>query len=300
MLFEAHPFSLFALHQAWARVRANAGAPGPDGVTVGQFARRARTRLGQLALELAQDTYRPGALRSVAVAKPSGGVRVLRIPNVRDRIAQSAVGAFLTRRADRWMSPTSYGYRPGRSVEQALAAVRLAVRDGRPWLLDADIRAFFDEAPHALAMSALTCCLDDERVLRVVAGWLAGFGPGRGLAQGSPLSPVLANLCLHPLDAALAKRGFQAIRYADDFVVPARSHAHAVEALQISAQALASLGMALNPSKTALRRPGEPFIFLGETLAAPAPPAAVPQLPRPPLAAHEDVGVMLVVVQWVG
>jgi CRISPR-associated protein Cas1 len=173
------------------------------------------------------------------------------------------------------MSPTSYGYRPARSAEQALASLRRSLAYGRPWALDADIRCFFDEAPHALAMSAAACCIDDALVLHSIAGWLAGFGSGRGLAQGSPLSPVLANLCLHPLDVAFARAGFQAVRYADDFVVPAATEAQAFAALDIAVRSLASLGMALNPHKTAIRQPGEPFVFLGQEVNG------APSVPRP-------------------
>jgi CRISPR-associated protein Cas1 len=262
------PFSLSALGDGWRRVRANGGGAGPDGVTVTEFQRRIDVRLAALARDLRSGAYRPGPLRRVRIAKPDGGERVLAIPNVRDRIAQAAVARLLSRRLDGRMAHGSFGYRPERGVADAIAALDEARRGGRGWTLDADIRAFFDEASHALLMSDLSIWIEEGDLLRLIGRWLDGFSPtGRGLAQGSPISPVLANLYLHPLDREMERLGHRLIRYADDFVVPARTREAAVAARGDAAAILHRRQLALHPAKTGVRAPHERFVFLGQTLS---------------------------------
>lgn len=282
-------FTPAALHDAWHRVRANGGGPGGDGETIDGFGQQLDRHLSALAADLASGRYRPGPLRRVAIAKPTGGQRDLAIPCLRDRVAQTALLNALTPRLDHRMSETSFAYRPGRSVPQALAAARTHVAQGRATVVDADIAGFFDNVPHAPLLAELGIWLDDPRLLALVGLWLRGFAPtGRGLAQGAPISPLLANLWLHPLDRLLAAAGHAAIRYADDFVVLCRHRAEAARALALVHAVCAERGLLLHAAKTRIAAAAE-VRFLGEMLwpAAPAPaPHAVPpppaRLPAPP------------------
>jgi group II intron reverse transcriptase/maturase len=268
-------FAPAALHDAWRRVRANGGGPGGDGDTIDSFARQLDRRLAALAADLASGRYRPGPLRRVAIAKPAGGKRELAIPCLRDRVAQTALLNALTPQLDHRMSETSFAYRPGRSVAQALAAARTQVAQGRRIVVDADIAGFFDNVPHAPLLAELGIWLDDPRLLALIGLWLRGFNPtARGLAQGAPLSPLLANLWLHPLDRLLAAAGHAAIRYADDFVVLCRHRAEADRALALVHAICAERGLLLHAAKTRIAEAAE-VRFLGEDLW----PAALP--PRP-------------------
>jgi CRISPR-associated protein Cas1 len=253
------------LATAWKRVRANGGGAGGDSIGPEAFARDLGPRLQALARALGEGSYRPGPLRSFPIEKPGGGIRLLRIPCIADRVAQTAAAALLSAAFDARMSARSFGYRPARSVPLALSALRRAA-SGRPWTLDADIAKFFDRVPHEALLDDLAIWTGDARLVRLVALWLKGFGGRRGLAQGAPVSPVLANLFLHPLDEALARAGFAHVRYADDFVVLARSAKGAARARSIAAAALARRGLDLSPGKTRIVPPGAPFTFLGETL----------------------------------
>jgi CRISPR-associated protein Cas1 len=260
-----------ALRAGWDRVRANKGGPGADLIGLEVFARGLDRRLRELSAELASGDYRPGGLRRVEIPKASGGIRVLAIPDIRDRVAQTAAATHLSRQIDDRMAAGSFGYRPGRGVETAIAALRTAHRAGRVWSLDADIRCFFDEAPHRKIEAELRRWIGDQPRLRaVIALWLKSFGDrGRGLAQGSPISPILANLLLDPLDRAFERRLAPAIRYADDFLVPVASERQARAARDAAAALLRARGLRLNPDKTFIRAPGERFEFLGVAIRAP-------------------------------
>jgi len=254
------------LHAAWKRVRANGGAIGGDGESAVAFATDLNGRLARLAEELAHGRYRPGALRRVPLTRPDGRVRLLHIPSIADRVVQTAALSLLVPPLDARMSRESFGYRPARSVDQALDRLR-ALAPGRPWVLDADIRAFFDSVPHRRLIDELGIWIDDARMLRLVALWVEGFGGGRGLAQGAPIAPLLANLYLHPLDMAFARSGIAHVRYADDFVALARSRAAAEGARQLADSTLRRRGLALNTDKTFLRPLAEGLRYLGQNLA---------------------------------
>ena len=266
----AEPASLRA---AWDRVRANGGAAGGDGVSGARFAERLDSRLAALREDLVSGRYRPGPLRAAALPKRGGGVRALRIPCVRDRIAQTACHMFLLERLDPEMSDLSFAYRPGRSVAKALARARLFARR-RPWVVDADIEAFFDSVPHGPLIAELPKWVDDAGLRRLIAVWVRGFGGSRGLAQGAPISPLLANFFLEPLDRKLAAAGFPIVRYADDFLVFARGEAEGGHALRAVEAALRRRGLRLSATKSAVRRVGPDLVFLGEPLCAEADGAA--------------------------
>ena len=259
------------LRLAWQRVRANHGAAGGDTVTAAAFARRLDQELSGLARAIAAGHYRPGPLRRVSIPKPDGGERVLAIPCVRDRVAQSAVLLVLQPALERRQSQASFGYRPARGVAEALDAVRRAHAAGLVWTLEADIVHYFDSVPHHRLLAELSIWIEAEDVLRLLAQWLTGFSPaGLGIAQGSPISPLLANLYLHPLDRLLVAAGHRPVRYADDFVVLSPAARAAEQAWRIAEGVLAERGLALKAAKTRIVAPGTPFRFLGETLAAPA------------------------------
>jgi CRISPR-associated protein Cas1 len=256
------------LRAAWARVRADGGAAGGDGETAAVFATDLDARLRRLACDLRAGTYRPGPLRRVPIIRPDGRFRLLRIPSIADRVVQTAANALLGPALDARMSAESFGYRHARSVAQALERLRVLAR-GRPFALDADIRSFFDSVPHRRLIDELGIWIGDPRMLRLLALWVEGFGGGRGLAQGAPIAPLLANLYLHPLDAAFARAGVPHVRYADDFVALATTRTGAEAARRLAAETLARRGLALHDGKTAVRVLAAGLRFLGQDLAFP-------------------------------
>ena len=259
-------FAPEALRAAWRRARANSGAPGGDGVSLERFAQDADSRLDALRADAAGGRYRPGPLRAAVIPKPRGGRRLLRIPCVRDRVAQTACQTFLMARLDVEMSNLGFAYRPSRSVAKALDRARSFARR-RPWIVDADIDGFFDAVPHALVFAELPRWVDDPRLRELVAMWVRGFGGARGLAQGSPISPLLANLHLDPLDRKVAAAGLPMVRYADDFLVFARGEPECAHALATVEAALRRRGLRLSRAKTRTCRIGPGVVFLGEPLA---------------------------------
>jgi CRISPR-associated protein Cas1 len=168
---------------------------------------------------------------------------------------------------DARMANESYAYRPGRSVEKALAHARKMIGEGLVWIVDADIKSFFDSVPHRTLLQELAIWIDDPRLLALIGQWLSAWGRGRrGLPQGASLSPLLANLYLHPLDRLIAAAGISAVRYADDFILLTRSRQAAERAHLIAAAALRSRGLRLNPDKTRIVHISEGVRFLGQVL----------------------------------
>ena len=258
-----------SLNDAWRRVRRNGGGAGGDNMTPERFERQLDARLHHLTGALRDGSYRPGPLRKVVMRRADGRIRVLRIPTIADRVVQTACHMKLSAELDPRMSKDSYGYRPARSVDQALARVRKAGRSGLAWALDADIEKFFDTVPHARLLDDLAIWIDDRRLLALIRLWLFGFGGGKGLAQGAPVSPLLANLYLHPLDRAFAAEKVLMVRYADDFVALVHNEAAASTARAIAAAALRRRGLRLSRRKTRIVRLAEGFDFLGERVVCP-------------------------------
>ena len=244
---------------AWARVRANKGAPGIDGQTVGQFERREAENLEKLHQELREKRYRPQAVRRVEIPKSGGGKRALGIPTVRDRIVQQALLQVLSPIFEEEFGLRSHGFRPGRGCETALAVVDQAVRHGYEYVVDADISKFFDNVDHELLLEQVNEEVSDGSVLGLIRAFLkSGVLLGgvewepteKGTPQGGPLSPLLANIYLHPFDKAMQASGLGLVRYADDFVIFARSRERAGEALEIAGGVLEGLKLHLHPEKT--------------------------------------------------
>ena len=260
------------LDLAWEKVRANNGCAGGDGESIPGFQHRAARRIMALSSALRTGRYRPRDLRLVEIAKPSGGTRPLAIPSVEDRIAQTACAQVLTPILDPLFDEGSFGYRPGRSVAQAVRRVGQLRKRGHTHVVEADIVRCFERIPHAPVLDRLEAALADRagatRVVDLVAHWLEHAAmalgtPGTGLAQGSPVSPLLANLYLDRLDDALDARGVAIVRFADDFVLLCKSEALARKALAEAGDVLGMHGLELKPGKTRIVDFDRGFDFLG-------------------------------------
>ena len=251
------------LESSWKIVRANGAAPGGDGVGLSAFEAGLGEHLLALSRALKTESYRPGPLRNAQIPRADGKLRLLRIPGLTDRVVQTACHRVLSPVLDGLMRPESFGYRPKRGVIGALVHLRKSAV-GMTWALDADIRRFFDEVHHARLTDDLAFWVPDAQTLRLIGHWLAGFGRGQSLAQGAPISPLLANVALHPLDMAFAREGIPFVRYADDFVALAPTRRAAQAAQSLAAEVLARRGLALHPDKTRLVPLSQGIDFLGQ------------------------------------
>jgi RNA-directed DNA polymerase len=269
-------YALPNLEQAWRHVAANQGAPGIDGVTIEQFRANADDRLAQLSADLRQKSYRPQPVRRVLIPKggKGGGQRPLGIPTVRDRIVQQALRQVLEPIFEAKFSPRSHGFRPERGLSTALPVVDRAVRHGYQWVVDADLKAFFDTVDHEQLIDAVAEEIADGSVLRLIRLILRSgvFLPGAaeveptelGTPQGGPLSPLLANVYLHAFDERMVQAGYGLVRYADDFVIFAKSESEAQAALTLTRQILeGEMELQVHPEKTRVVSVAEGFAFLG-------------------------------------
>jgi RNA-directed DNA polymerase len=262
------------LAAAWEQVRANRGAAGIDGQSVERFAAQAERYLGELAEELRTERYRAAPVRRVEIAKADGKTRPLGIPTVKDRIVQAAVKRVIEPIFEQAFVPTSYGFRPGRGCKDALREVDRLLRAGFTHVVDADLKSYFDSIPRERLQARLEERLSDGRLLALLAQWLSQdivqglrrWTPTQGTPQGAIISPLLANLYLHPLDVVMAQRGYQLVRYADDFVILCASAQEAQAALAEVQAWVAANGLSLHPDKTHIgdcRAVGQGFEFLG-------------------------------------
>jgi len=266
------------MKQAWEEVRRNRGAPGVDDVTIGAVEEQgAEAFLRELQEQLRDGTYRPLPVRRVIIPKRSGGQRALGIPTVRDRVAQAAVKLVIEPIFEADFLPCSYGYRPGRSAQGAAREVQKWLTMGLENVLDADIKSCFDEIPHDRLLSAVACRISDGSILRLVRMWLKSgvlVGGGvesteKGTPQGGVLSPLLANIYLHRLDAEWKRRGLahryganaKLVRYADDFVIMSSKSVRPL--VPIVREVLADMGLTLNGEKSRVVRAEKGFDFLG-------------------------------------
>lgn len=254
------------LNAAWKRVRENGGAPGIDGITIDAFLAQARPRAEAMRRELLEGSYRPSPLRRVTIPKPSGGERKLGIPTVQDRVVQQAILQVLQPILDPSFSEHSYGFRPGRSAHQAVAAAQEYIQQGYDWTVDLDLEAFFDRVSHDRLMSRLGQRIADKRLRWIIRRFLqagvmeAGFiqPTTEGTPQGGPLSPLLSNLVLDELDKELERRGLRFVRYADDANVYVRSERAAANAFEnLIGFIEGKLMLRVNRAKSAVARPWE-------------------------------------------
>ena len=219
------------LQRAWKRVKANKGAAGVDAITVTDFPAWARQHWPTIKQQVLTGDYQPEAVRRVWIPKPNGDKRPLGIPNVADRILQQAIAQQLAPLFEREFSDHSYGFRPGRNAHQAVKQVRDYLREKYRVVVDIDLAAFFDSVNHDVLMRLIAQRVTDKRVLQLIGRYLrAGViengqwqATPRGVPQGGPLSPLLANIVLHELDVYLTRCGHKFARYADDFVICVRS-----------------------------------------------------------------------------
>ena len=252
------------LWEAWKKVEGNRGAAGGDGVTIGMFRRTAGQSLHRIAQSLRDRTWAPGPSRRVMIPKRSGGLRPLDIPCVSDRVVQTAVARLLEPVFEPEFNDSSFAYRKGRSVAQAVARVASHRRAGFTWAVDADIERYFENVPHGPLVDRIEALCPDDRLSALIAFWLDRHAPeGRGLPQGSPLSPLLANLYLDVIDDAFEDGPVRIVRFADDFVLLCRSEMRAAVALEQVADMLGAYGLELNRDKTRIVEFDESLRFLG-------------------------------------
>lgn len=275
-----HVHRMDVLRRAWAGVCANRGAPGVDGVSVDAVAASGvEAFLQDLSDRLRTHTYRPSVLRRVQIPKPGrpGESRPLSIPTVADRVVMTAAKLVLEPVFEADFTEASYGFRPKRSAIDACEAVRSAANRGREWVFEADIRDCFGTIDHEALMAQVARRVVDRPMLKLIRAWLrmgvleGGVSAlsGAGTPQGSPISPLLANVALHVLDEAWQENGRRLgtlVRYCDDFVVLAPTRERAEQARELAATVLGGLGMRLHPGKSGIvcvSQGGEGFDFLG-------------------------------------
>jgi RNA-directed DNA polymerase len=265
------------LWAAWKRVRANKGAAGVDGMTIEAFPAWARSgHWTRVTAELATRRYKPSPVRRVEIDKPDGGTRQLGIPTVSDRVIQQAIAQVLTPIFDPGFSNNSFGFRPNRNGQQAVKQVRDIIKEGRRFAVDVDLSKFFDRVNHDLLMTRLGDKVKDKRLLRLIKQYLrAGFVDNQfygespeGVPQGGPLSPLLANIMLDPLDKELEKRGHKFARYADDFTIVVKSQRAGDRVLRSMSQYLQNrLKLVVNATKSRVVKTSKSQ-FLGFTFKA--------------------------------
>jgi RNA-directed DNA polymerase len=215
------------MERAWKKVKANRGAPGPDGVTLDEFAQTFRDQWPTVRQQLLDGTYEPSPARRKSIPKPDGSERHLGIPNVQERLFQQAILQVLTPIFDPGFSESSFGFRPNRSAQGAAQQVQAHIRAGYRHCVDMDLSKFFDRVQHDVLLARVARKARDKRLLRLIGRYLrAGVMDGadlqpsiEGTMQGGPLSPILANILLDDFDKELERRGLPFVRYADDFLV---------------------------------------------------------------------------------
>lgn len=260
------------LELAWEKVKENKGAAGVDEVTIARFEERKEYFLDTLHRELRQGTYRPKPVRRVEIPKPDGGIRKLGIPAIFDRVCQQA----LVQRMEPIFEPNfaecSFGYRPGRCPHMAMREVWKALMAGYEWIVDADLRQFFDTIEQERLIDLVSEEISDSRVLNLIrhilrSGVLEGgcWQPTlTGVPQGGVASPLWSNIFLTPFDRAMTAEGYVTVRWADDFVVLCRTRAEANRALVFARRILQKeLGVQVHPQKTQVVHVSQGFEFLG-------------------------------------
>ncbi len=262
---------------AYKRVVGNRGVAGVDDMSVGDLKPHLIEHWADIREELLAGRYQPAPVLKVEIPKPGGkGMRLLGIPTVMDRLLQQALHQVLTPKFDPDFSPSSYGFRPGRSAHQAVIAARDYVASGRRWVVDMDLEKFFDRVNHDVLMARLVRRVGDKRVLALIGRYLrAGLMAGgvvtqrtQGTPQGGPLSPLLSNILLDDLDKELERRGHAFCRYADDCNIYVRSRRAGERVLASLSRFLDQrLKLTVNDAKSAVDRPWK-RTFLGYSMTS--------------------------------
>jgi RNA-directed DNA polymerase len=267
-------YSMPALEEAFEAVRANKGAAGIDKQTIEGFAKRRDENLRQIAERLQEGTYRPQAVKRVWIDKPgTREKRPLGIPTVTDRIVQGALKNAMEPIFEHCFARHSYGFRPARGCRDALGRVQELIDEGYLWVVDADLKGFFDTLDHDLVMERVREKISDSRLLNLVEAFLKNgimegpehWEPEEGTPQGGVVSPLLSNIYLNPLDHLMEKTGHEMVRYADDFVILCRTRQEAMEALEEVSGWVEANRLTLHPEKTRVVElsPKVGFDFLG-------------------------------------
>lgn len=265
------PLSLFQqassyenLSQAWQKVFKNAGCAGGDGVSIEAFSQYAHESLMTLSHRLLSGSYMPSSLRKIEIKKSNGTIRLLNVPSVIDRIVQTSFAQSLTNILEPEFENCSHGYRQGKSVQSAIAQIEFLRNEGFSYIIEADIEDYFNNISHEILLKMLRHYVDDASMVAVINLWLDGFSQqGFGLPQGSPLSPLLANLYLDALDEEFTQKNIRIIRFADDFVILCKTEKMAGELLQELSEFLKEYGLSLNLDKTKITDFQKGFEFLG-------------------------------------
>lgn len=264
-------FSRENLNRALQRVESNKGAPGVDGMTVAELRPWLKVHWPEVRARLDAATYRPAPVRRVTIPKPDGGERELGVPTVLDRLIQQAIAQALTPVFDPHFSEGSYGYRPGRSAQQAMRQARDHVEAGLEWVVEVDLERFFDRVQHDKLLATVARRVADKRLLRLIRRYVeAGVmvegvkqPSAEGTPQGSPLSPLLANIMLDDLDRELERRGHRFTRYADDIRIYVRSERAAQRVLAGTSEFIEKrLKLKVNKQKSSVK-PASKAVALG-------------------------------------
>lgn len=252
--------------QALARVKANKGSPGVDGMTVQELPEYLKQHWPVIREQLLSGTYKPQPVKRVEIPKPAGGVRKLGIPTVMDRFVQQAVQQVLQRKWDHTFSEHSYGFRPGRSAHQAVEQAQKYIAEGYRWCVDLDLEKFFDRVSHDKLMAKIAKRVSDKRLLKLIRAFLTAGVMEDGLVspvdegtpQGGPLSPLLSNIVLDEFDRELERRGLRFVRYADDGNIYVRSRRAGERVMESVKRFLTEkLKLKVNEEKSAVARPWE-------------------------------------------
>ena len=262
------------LRESWKQVEENKGAPGVSGETIEEYSKTIEERLTRLGVRLKEQSFQPRPIRRAYIPKTdgSGKKRELGIPEVEDRIVQTAIVKVVEPIFEAKFLDGSFGFRPERSALHALERVEKAISTDRPWVVDADIRNCFGSIPHEPLMQAVATEVSDGKLLSLIRRFvkadiveeLQRWTPEEGTPQGAVLSPLLANIYMDGFDREMASAGFQVVRYADDFVVLCRTEEEAKAARKCAEEALGKMELTLHPEKTGIvdARAGR-FQFLG-------------------------------------
>jgi RNA-directed DNA polymerase len=262
------------LEAAWKKVKANKGASGIDSITIKMFEAQKVKYLQELEQELKTGTYIPKAVKRVYIPKGQGKLRPLGIPTVKDRIAQQAIKMVLEPIFENEFLNMSYGFRPKRGAQMAIEAVNQLIQEGYTWVVDADLQAYFDSIPHDKLMMEIKQHISDGGINKLLEMWLKqeimeecnNWVPSQGTPQGGVISPLISNIYLHDLDVVITTAGYKMMRYADDFVILAKSQQEAEEALKLVQAWTIEHELTLHPDKTHLGNcliEGKGFEFLG-------------------------------------
>jgi RNA-directed DNA polymerase len=265
------PFTIGSLHQAFKKVKTNHGRPGVDGISIEWFEKDLDLNLSLLSWELESNHYCPLPLLKILVEKSNGETRGLSIPTVKDRVAQTSLLIFLEPILEKEFEQCSFAYRKGRSVRQAVFLIREYYNQGYRWVVEADIDAFFDQVDHNCLFKKIEKFIPHDNLVALIQAWVkAEVWDGKslqrvekGIPQGSPVSPILANLFLDELDEAFLQNGYRLVRYSDDFIVLCRNPEEGRKVLEFTREILDNLFLKLDEAEVVSFDQG--FKFLGVT-----------------------------------